>query len=23
MPEFRLDPGEVHDFIDFLKSLEP
>ena len=22
MPEFRLDPGEVRDFIDFLKSLE-
>lgn len=22
MPEFQLDPGEVGDFIDFLKSLE-
>ena len=22
MPEFRLDPGQVADFIDFLKSLE-
>jgi len=22
MPEFRLDPGQVGDFIDFLKSLE-
>ena len=22
MPEFRLDPGEVGDFIEFLKSLE-
>jgi cytochrome c len=21
MPEFRLDPGQVRDFIDFLKSL--
>jgi cytochrome c len=23
MPEFRLDPGQVGDFIVFLKSLEP
>lgn len=23
MPEFRLDPGQVGDFISFLKSLEP
>ena len=23
MPEFRLDPGQVGDFIAFLKSLEP
>jgi cytochrome c len=23
MPEFRLDPGQVGDFIIFLKSLEP
>ena len=22
MPEFRLDPGQVGDFIDFLKTLE-
>jgi mono/diheme cytochrome c family protein len=22
MPEFRLDPGQVSDFIDFLKALE-
>jgi hypothetical protein len=22
MPEFRLDPGQVGDFISFLKSLE-
>ena len=23
MPEFKLDPGQVGDFISFLKSLEP
>ena len=23
MPEFRLDPDQIGDFIDFLKSLEP
>jgi len=23
MPEFRLDPGQIGDFLDFLKSLEP
>lgn len=23
MPEFKLDPGQVGDFIGFLKSLEP
>ncbi|MBR1152486.1 cytochrome c [Bradyrhizobium sp. JYMT SZCCT0428] len=23
MPEFRLDPGQVGDFISFLKTLEP
>jgi cytochrome c len=22
MPEFRLDPGQIRDFIEFLKSLE-
>ena len=22
MPEFRFDPGQIHDFISFLKSLE-
>ena len=22
MPEFRLDPGQIGDFIDFLKTLE-
>ena len=22
MPEFRLDPGQIDDFINFLKSLE-